>query len=126
MKAPLNPQEKKRFSYERDHLIRGGENDKAFRRKHPLKKARAKRADWRRVVQAVRGFPSEARADGGADAFDLRPVRRQRLEKWGVTPLGQHVQTILANRAAGSKRERRAAREAHLLTADLFAGKNSV
>ena len=96
MSAVHTPQEKKRLSYEHDHRVRGGENDKAFRRKWPVKKRKTSRS----FRHAADSMTRAAIADPEADV-DLRVIKRQRLSKWGVAALGDTV---------ASRRELRARR----------------
>lgn len=109
MSSVQTPQEKKRLSYERDHRVRGGESDKAFRRKWPIKKRKASRS-FRRAAD---GMTRSAVADSEADV-DFRAIKKQQLTKWGVASLGDTVASIQALRACrvGAKVARKKRREA--------------
>jgi hypothetical protein len=88
-----NPQSKKAMSYARDHRVRGGENDKAFRRKWPIKKRKASRA-WR---HAADGQLRRALADAEPDV-DPRLIQRRHLVKWGIVSLAKCVEYAEHNR----------------------------
>jgi len=92
------------LSYQRDHRVRGGENDKAFRRKWPLKKRKATRAFRHAVEARARAALLDADAD-----HDVRTRKRPWLIKWGVTKLGDHVADQLRKRPTkvGAKQARR-------------------
>jgi hypothetical protein len=87
MSSVRNPQSKKSISYARDHRVRGGESDKAFRRKWPFKKRKACRA-WRHAADGqLRRALAEAEPD-----VDFRPIQRRHLVKWGVVSLAKCVE----------------------------------
>jgi len=95
MNSVHTPQEKKRLSYERDHRVRGGENDKAFRRKWPIKKRKASRS----FRHAAESMTLLALQNAEAD-IDFRIIKKQQLTKWGVASLGDTVTARQALRAS--------------------------
>jgi hypothetical protein len=99
MSSIRNPQTKKAMSYVRDHRVRGGENDKAFRQKWPVKKRKASRA-WR---HAADGLLRRAMTEAEPDA-DTRLIERRHLAKWGVVSLAQSVEYAEGNRAGRALR----------------------
>lgn len=93
MSSVRDPQAKKALSYVRDHRVRGGENDKAFRRKWPIKKRKVARA-WRHAANGlVRRALTEAEPD-----TDTRLIPKVPLTKWGVISLEQSVACSKSNR----------------------------
>jgi hypothetical protein len=103
MSSVHHPAEKKRLRYERDHRVRGGENDKAFRRKWPMKKRGANRALRRAAGARTRAAIVDAETE-----TDIRVLKRRRLLKWGVANLKETVAEGLAKRARryGAKKAR--------------------
>ena len=99
MSSIQNPQAKKMQSYARDHRVRGGEIDKAFRRKWPIKKRKASRA-WR---HAADGQLRRALADAEPDV-DPRLIQRRHLAKWGVVSLAECVDYAMDARESRANR----------------------
>jgi hypothetical protein len=95
MKQKLTPQEKKKLSLERDHVVLGGENDKAFRKKWPRKKANSTRA-FRHKVNAAVSHATEANSD--EQELKAKDCVRLEMRKWGVTPLGKAIDDRKQNR----------------------------
>jgi len=86
----LTPQEKKRLSYERDH-IRQPEYPKAFRKTWPFVKAQAKRYERHKVRQTL-AFAAECGSEDQKADLALEPVRPERAKKrCEVIPLGQDL-----------------------------------
>ena len=104
MSAVHTPQEKKRLSYERDHRVRGGESDKAFRRNWPMKKRKASRSFRHSADSMTRAAITNPERD-----IDFRVIRKRELTKWGVGSLGQMVANRRAKQALrfGAKISRR-------------------
>jgi|GEM_PF-2657655 len=75
----LTPQEKKRLSYERDH-IRQPEYPKAFRKTWPFVKAQAKRYERHKVRQTL-AFAAECGSEDQKADLALEPVRPERAKK---------------------------------------------
>jgi len=88
MSTVKTPQEKKRLSYKRDHVVDGGENDKSFRKKWPKKKARINRAHRRKVAQV---FVVPCAADADEAESISKTIKRPKARKWGVVSLGEAV-----------------------------------
>src|SRR5262245_11556654 len=108
MSSVHTPPEKKRLSYERDHRVRGGESDKAFRRKWPIKKRKASRS----FRHAAESMTRSAKRDSEAD-IDFRVIKKQQLAKWGVASLADTVaeRQALRARRVGAKIGRKRRRE---------------
>jgi hypothetical protein len=100
--------EKKRLSYERDHRVRGGENDKAFRRKWPIKKSRANRS-FRRAA----GTMTRSAVTHQHEEVDFGIIKNRPLTKWGVATLRETVanRQALRRRRVGTKAARRAGKD---------------
>lgn len=84
MARPQSPQEKKALAYERDVVDAWGENQKAFRKTWPKKKARLQRSYRREWRESLRSQDS--------DAIDDRAIRRTPHMKWTGPRLGEWVQ----------------------------------
>ncbi len=93
MSKVTSPPEKKRLAYERDHYNRNGESNKAWRRKKPCLKAKARRA-FRRIsnglLQAADPSPEEAPE---TLARKQGEVRQRRVRDWGPIHLREFVVT---------------------------------
>lgn len=109
MSAVKTPQEKKRLSYKKDHVVNDGENDKSFRKKWPRKKARINRAHRRKVAQVL-VVPGTVEAGADEAEAATQAVVRPKPVKWGVLPLGEAVVKHLERRveSQGAKKARRA------------------
>jgi len=107
MSTVHTPQAKKQLSYDRDHRVRG-KNDKAFRRKWPLKKRKASRSFRHAAESLTRTAAANPKAD-----IDLRLIKKPQLTKWGVTSLRSSVtkKLKLRTRRVGAKIERKKSRE---------------
>ncbi len=102
------PQQKKRLRYDRDHRVRGGENDKAFRREWPLKKRKASRSFRHAADNVTRSALTDPEAD-----VDFRVIKKQQLTKWGVASLRDTVagRNALRARRVGAKTARKMRRD---------------
>jgi hypothetical protein len=96
VKRQRTPSEKKALSYKKDYITIA-EYPHAFRRNWPRKKARLQRAERRKVRQLLRQVTPEQQAEE-RDYTPLKPVRRRRIKKWGVTALGTRVRERLQAR----------------------------
>jgi hypothetical protein len=99
MSKVKDPVEKKRLAYERDHYNRGGESNKGWRKKKPLKKAKVRRAfrktsnDLTRSSAVEEATPTAAiRKHGG--------LKQREVNDWGVMNLKVFVKCRLTRRAA--------------------------
>ena len=106
MSTVKNPQEKKRLSYKKDHVVDGGENDKSFRKKWPRKKARINRAHRRKVAQV---FTAPTTVDADEADSVTKTIKRPKACKWGVLPLGEavanHQESRVRNHGARKTRQ---------------------
>jgi len=102
--------EKKRLSYERDHYNRGGENDKAWRKAKPLKKAKARRA-FRKASKDLLKSTAADETDTSNAARKQASIRQRRVEDWGAVPLRKFVASRLEQREQriGTKKQRKKA-----------------
>ena len=109
MSTVKTPQEKKRLSYKKDHVVDGGENDKSFRKKWPRKKAGSNRVQRRRIAQV---FVRPGVLDADEAESVIKNVRRPKIRKWGVIPLGKAVANRQDSRVRnhGARKVRKARR----------------
>jgi hypothetical protein len=112
MSKVKDPVEKKRLAYERDHYNRGGENAKSWRKKKPLKKAKARRV-FRRTSNALTRVSAVEEATPTATSRRLSGLKQHEVTDWGVMSLKEFVKSRFARRAAsiGAKKKRRARRK---------------
>src|SRR5688500_6500991 len=97
MPKQLSPQEKKRLSYEKDHIDRA-ESQQAFRKTWPLIKAWSKR-DERRKVRRLLTDVMESESEDQQGDLAQKPVRRQQVQKrHGVHQLAEDLEFRLAHR----------------------------
>ena len=94
------PQDKKRLSYEKD-TIRVAEYPHATRKSRPKRKAKAKRADRRKINQSLGEVAEEANTAVEGEA-DLEPVIEapSKMVSWGAVPLKESVAARLQGRKA--------------------------
>ncbi len=86
------PAEKKALAYQKDHIV-DAEYPHAFRRKWPVKKARANRAFRRRAHQLLNEVDSVTLDQDDSGEVRLETVRRREVRKWGsAIPLGARVE----------------------------------
>jgi hypothetical protein len=99
----LTPQEKKKLSYAHDHVNRGGENQKSWRKKKPIKKRKAVRSIRRAVSGILR-----TKEDDIDSSPKLLSLKQKKVEDWGVRNLGDHIAKQKKSRAArvGQKKAR--------------------
>jgi hypothetical protein len=104
MKATKTPQQKKKLSLARDHVVEGCNTDKGTRKSWPRKEARIAREFRRKVSQTIR-----TKSADGTDDLDsaVRSITRQKAKKWGATSLGEAVSDHL--KARGEREGRHAA-----------------
>ena len=109
MSKVKDPVEKKRLAYERDHYNRGGESNKGWRKKKPLKKAKARRA-FRKISNDLTRVPTVEEATPVAAIRRLAGLKQHEVRDWGVMSLKEFVKSRFARRAAsvGAKKKRRA------------------
>ena len=87
------PTEKKRLADGRDHYNRNGENNKAWRKAKPLKKAKARRA-FRKAGQDLLHVSIGSAEAGATNAARKAASNKQRFVKdWGAIPLRDFVET---------------------------------
>ena len=109
MSSVQNPAEKKRLAYERDQYNRGGENNKAWRKSKPVKKAKARRAYRKTANDLTRTCVADETVPTAA-CRKLEGVRQRRIIDWGSMSLREFVISRQAGRecAIGARQERTA------------------
>ena len=93
MSKVKSPTEKKRLAYERDHYNRNGQNNKAWRKAKPCKKAKARRAFRKAskdLLQVVGSSPEDAPE---SVARKQGSIEQRRVEDWGSIHLQEFVAT---------------------------------
>ena len=129
MKKPIDPQEKKRLAYERDHYVSAGESRHAFRKNWPKKKAMLNQKKRQRASIALRrlevlgNFESIEAATIEVTAKQLKQIAsKEQTLKEGVMSLREYVQHTQEGREyragkASRDRERIEAKYKHLIAA---------
>ncbi len=93
MSSVRTPQEKKKIAYERDHYSRGKHN-KGWRRKKPLKKAKARRAFRRNSKDLLRITAAEPDTAPQNVQRKQGSIRQKQIQDWGAS----HLKEIVATR----------------------------
>lgn len=93
-----SPQDKKRLSLARDHIVNGGEPPHALRKHWGRKKRGAERA--RRTAERIALATDD-------EAF--APVRRRTVRKWGAMKLGEAIARNQERRATLQETPRKSA-----------------
>ena len=113
MKKRRSPQEKKSFSYKKDHYVSAGESRHAFRNHWPKKKATSNQVHRHRAVEALQSIESL----GNLESIENAPIEvtaeqlrkrdpRNKLDKFGVRSLKDHLQQNQKNRERRAERTR--------------------
>jgi hypothetical protein len=116
MSKVKDPVEKKRLAYARDHYSRGGESSKSWRKKKPLKKAKAHRA-FRKISNDLMRVSAVEEAAPIAAIRRLGGMKQHEVRDWGVMSLREFVKSRRARRAASvGAKKRRSARHAEWMS----------
>ncbi|MGV3755297.1 MAG: hypothetical protein ACO1QS_07940 [Verrucomicrobiota bacterium] len=108
MSSIRTPQEKKKIAYERDHYSRG-KHHKSWRKKKPLKKAKARRAFRRNSKDFLRITAAEPDTAPQNVQRKEGSIRQEKIQDWGVSHLKEFVATRRVRNGLnqGAKKARR-------------------
>jgi hypothetical protein len=116
MSSIHTPQQKKQLAYKRDHYNRNGENNKAWRKAKPLRKAKARRAFRKANKDLLRVCADDPESVPQGPLRKQNSIQQRRVTDWGAIHLKEFVATRRVSNSlnAGAKKARRKAREARL------------